>query len=63
MQAFAGSQKTLMVGLSVATELQVSIVPIVIFHSAQLIFDTFVADRFAKSNDPVEGRAQSRLET
>lgn len=45
--AFAGSQKTLMVGLSTAMELGVSIIPIVAFHSVQLIVDTLIADRFA----------------
>lgn len=42
---FAGSQKTLMVGLSTAMELGVSVIPIVAFHSIQLIVDTVIADR------------------
>ena len=42
---FAGSQKTLMVGLSTAMELGVSIIPIVAFHSVQLVLDTMIADK------------------
>lgn len=59
---FAGSQKTLMVGLKVSLDMQVSILPMVAFHVAQLLVDTLIADRFAKSAkraglDPGEGRA------
>jgi sodium/bile acid cotransporter 7 len=49
--AFAGSQKTLMVGLSIAISLQISILPIVAYHSLQLVIDTIFADRFAASAD------------
>jgi sodium/bile acid cotransporter 7 len=42
---FAGSQKTLMIGLTVAITLGFSIVPIIVFHSVQLIVDTAFADR------------------
>jgi sodium/bile acid cotransporter 7 len=51
--AFAGSQKTLMVGLFVATSLGVTILPMVAFHVCQLLIDTLVADRFraAELND------------
>jgi sodium/bile acid cotransporter 7 len=41
---FAASQKTLMTGLSVCISLGVSIVPIVLYHSIQLIVDTAFAD-------------------
>jgi sodium/bile acid cotransporter 7 len=44
--AFAGSQKTLMVGLLMAISLQVSILPMVAFHISQLFIDTLIADRF-----------------
>ena len=47
--AFAGSQKTLMIGLLVCIYLNVSLVPMVIYHASQLLIDTFVADRFAAS--------------
>lgn len=43
--AFAGSQKTLMIGLSIAVSLQVSILPLLAFHSLQLVIDTIIADR------------------
>jgi sodium/bile acid cotransporter 7 len=41
---FAGSQKTLMIGLSVAINLGVSILPIIVYHAVQLIIDTVFAD-------------------
>jgi sodium/bile acid cotransporter 7 len=49
--AFAGSQKTLMVGLFVATSLGVTILPMVAYHVCQLVIDTLVADRF-KATEP-----------
>jgi sodium/bile acid cotransporter 7 len=42
---FAGSQKTLMVGLQVCMELGFNIVPTVAYHITQLMIDTLVADR------------------
>ena len=48
--AFAGSQKTLMIGLSIAVSLQVSILPLLAFHSLQLVIDTVIADRFARQS-------------
>lgn len=48
--AFAGSQKTLMVGLKVSLDLQVSILPMVAFHVAQLLVDTLIAERMAKTS-------------
>jgi sodium/bile acid cotransporter 7 len=48
---FGGSQKTLMVGLSTAMELGVSIIPIVAYHSVQLILDTVIADRWKAATD------------
>ena len=52
---FAGSQKTLMVGLSTAMELGVSIIPIVAFHTVQLILDTMIADRLKSGGGPNPG--------
>ena len=49
--AFAGSQKTLMVGLLMAISLQVSILPMVAYHVSQLFIDTLIADRF-RANEP-----------
>lgn len=43
--AFAGSQKTLMIGLSIAVSLQISILPLLAFHSLQLVIDTVIADQ------------------
>jgi len=42
--AFSGSQKTLMVALSVAASLGVTIIPLVAYHSLQLFIDTLIAD-------------------
>jgi sodium/bile acid cotransporter 7 len=49
--AFAGSQKTLMVGLQVSMELGVSILPMVAYHVSQLIVDTLIADRWRAGNE------------
>lgn len=46
----AGSQKTLMVGLATSIELGVSVLPMVVFHTVQLIGDTPVADWFRKKH-------------
>ncbi len=47
---FAGSQKTLMVGLQVSMDLGVSILPMVTYHVGQLIADTFIADSIIRHN-------------
>ncbi|MBA2116457.1 hypothetical protein HOV93_36460 [Planctomycetes bacterium FF15] len=48
--AFAGSQKTLMIGLAIATEFYtanpLAILPMVAYHVGQLFLDTAVADRY-----------------
>ncbi len=41
---FAGSQKTLMVGIRVSLDLGASILPMVAYHVAQLILDTLLVD-------------------
>ena len=46
--AIAGSQKTLMVGLSLAMDLGSSILPLVTYHVAQLFVDTWIADRWLR---------------
>lgn len=46
--AFSGSQKTLMIGLTVAILLHASIIPMVMYHAIQLILDTLIADRMAR---------------
>lgn len=50
--AFAGSQKTLMVALSVAASLGVTIIPLVAYHSLQLFIDTLIADFWFKHDQP-----------
>lgn len=52
--AIAGSQKTLMVGLLLAIDLGVSILPMVTFHLGQLFVDTLIADRWARQGASVE---------
>jgi sodium/bile acid cotransporter 7 len=42
--AFAGSQKTLMVGLQVSMEIGASVLPMVVYHVGQLFVDTLLAD-------------------
>ena len=49
--AFAGSQKTLTVGLLVALSLGVSILPMVWYHVSQLFIDTLIADRFRNASE------------
>ena len=44
--AISGSQKTLMIGLKLAMDCGVSILPMVAFHVGQLLMDTFIADRW-----------------
>jgi sodium/bile acid cotransporter 7 len=48
--AISGSQKTLMIGLKMAMDCGVSIIPMVAFHVCQLLLDTFIADRWRKSS-------------
>ena len=43
---FAGSQKTLMVGLQIAIDCGVSVLPMIIYHLGQLLVDTVIADRW-----------------
>ncbi|MCG8652785.1 MAG: bile acid:sodium symporter [Pirellulales bacterium] len=47
----AGSQKTLMVGLQIAIDCGVSVVPMLIYHLGQLVFDTIVAQRWKAASD------------
>lgn len=47
--AISGSQKTLMIGLKMAMDCGVSIIPMVAFHVCQLLLDTFIADRWRKN--------------
>lgn len=46
---FASSQKTLLIGLSVALEIQASILPMVAYHVCQLLIDTVIANRLSET--------------
>ncbi|MEE2843587.1 MAG: bile acid:sodium symporter [Planctomycetota bacterium] len=48
---FAGSQKTLMIGLLICLDLGVLVIPIVLYHASQLIVDTLFADYLKATND------------
>ncbi len=48
---FAGSQKTLMVGLQVAIDSGILILPMVAYHIGQLLVDTVIADRLRAAGD------------
>jgi sodium/bile acid cotransporter 7 len=50
--AFAGSQKTLMVGVYLALELQANVLPMVTYHVGQLLADTLIADRWKEAGQP-----------
>jgi sodium/bile acid cotransporter 7 len=54
---FAGSQKTLMVGLHVALQIGsgLTILPMVAYHVLQLLIDTLAADRLHPSEGPLSG--------
>jgi len=43
----SGSQKTLMVGLQIALDCGVSVVPMIIYHVGQLMIDTVIVQRWA----------------
>ena len=48
---FAGSQKTLPVGVEICAQLGVTILPMFAYHVGQLVVDTLVADRLRKQSD------------
>jgi sodium/bile acid cotransporter 7 len=50
----AGSQKTLMVGITIALDLGASIFPMLAFHVCQLFVDTLVVQRFAARTAAIE---------
>jgi len=56
--AFAGSQKTLMVGLHLSIELGVVVLPMVVYHVGQLLVDTVIADRMRRRGNPADQRDQ-----
>ncbi len=59
---FAGSQKTLMVGLLICMELKVLVIPMVLYHVCQLFIDTIFADHLVeqtKAEDEAHVESQS----
>jgi len=56
---FAGSQKTLVIGLSTAISLGYSMVPILMYHSMQLIVDTLFADWIRRHDERVAGHTDN----
>ena len=56
---FAGSQKTLMVGLLLCIELEVLVIPMVFFHVCQLFVDTIFADRLTEQTKRIHEQAQA----
>jgi sodium/bile acid cotransporter 7 len=57
--AFAGSQKTLMVGMNVSIGANFSVLPMVTYHIGQLFIDTVLAD-WLKKRQPEEPNAPAR---
>lgn len=51
---FSGSQKTLMIGLTTAINLGMSIIPIVVYHAMQLIVDAVFAERIRNNESPAK---------
>lgn len=52
--AISGSQKTLMVGLQIAIDCGVSMIPMIAYHISQLFIDTLIANRWSSENDASE---------
>lgn len=51
----AGSQKTLMVGLQIAIDCGVSVVPMLVYHLSQLVIDTLIAERWKVTGSDKSG--------
>jgi sodium/bile acid cotransporter 7 len=56
----AGSQKTLMVGLQVALDCGLLILPMVVYHVGQLLVDTIIADRWRRAAKKERPEPKSR---
>lgn len=54
----AGSQKTLMVGLQIALDCGVSVLPMIIYHVGQLMLDTVVAQRWSERQNAALAHAE-----
>lgn len=56
----SGSQKTLMVGLQIAIDAGVSLVPMIVYHAAQLLLDTMLVQQWkAESERREQGESAS----
>lgn len=51
---FSGSQKTLMVGLTTALQIGLSVIPLIMYHILQLLIDTVVANRLRMREPGIE---------
>jgi sodium/bile acid cotransporter 7 len=51
----SGSQKTLMIGLQIAIDCGVSVVPMIVYHLSQLVIDTVIADRWKRAHERTRG--------
>lgn len=60
--AISGSQKTLMIGLKMAMDCGVSIIPMVAYHVGQLLMDTFIADRWRAASALAEKQRAAETE-
>jgi solute carrier family 10 (sodium/bile acid cotransporter), member 7 len=59
--AFSGSQKTLMIGLKLAIDCGVSILPMVIYHISQLVVDSVIAESWRKTTKGNSAMSSSNL--
>ncbi|TWT83154.1 Sodium Bile acid symporter family protein [Planctomycetes bacterium CA13] len=57
---FGGSQKTLMVGLQIAIDLGVSVIPMLMYHLFQLTIDTVIAERWKQSSEQMDQNRPSK---
>jgi solute carrier family 10 (sodium/bile acid cotransporter), member 7 len=60
--SFSGSQKTLMIGLNLAFDYGVSILPMISYHVSQLLADAFIAEFWAKEGKKQHQATVSHIE-
>ncbi len=58
---FAGSQKTLMIGINLAIDYGVSILPMISYHVAQLLVDAFIAESWGRVGRDVAAEKDRNL--
>lgn len=54
--SLSGSQKTLMIGLKLALDCGVSILPMVVYHVSQLLIDAVIVKRWSRDGKQLEGK-------